>query len=520
MNRLQAYKFKMKKLKLNLIAFTPLVIFMCFLTINQLPEVKGAMLILNCIAVACTTLHYRLNNKAYSFYYVMIYASGIFNTISHWFFYSSQTISLVNLITTTLGALWLWLIWKEYNFIDKIILTHKTLCSIIVSTIYTYVIYISDYKLVISNNKLAIITILIEINSIVGIFIITHIIKISINRKEFLYTIHCNGMVVSWVGSFLIMNFSKYSRIISSANIVLFISYLIAILGLFIEFYFLSVNNARLEVAVEDAKKVEELKSNFFAVLTHELKTPVNMIFSCVQLLDTQKDSSAEILQTHYKKYSVPLRQNCYRMLRLINNIVDMTKINSGHFNMRFINCDIISLVENITLSIVPYVFKNNIEIIFDTIVEELEIKCDKDSIERIMLNLLSNSIKYTPDGGKIEVYIDVDTEFVYIRVKDNGCGIPKEKQEKIFDVFVQGDISLSRTKEGSGIGLSLVKSLITLHDGYVYIEESSKEGTVIVLQIPNKRVKDESDTDIDKGIESNIINKVEIEFSDIYDIQ
>lgn len=316
------------------------------------------------------------------------------------------------------------------------------------------------------------------------------------------------------------MNFSKYSRIISSANIVLFISYLIAILGLFIEFYFLSVNNARLEVAVEDAKKVEELKSNFFAVLTHELKTPVNMIFSCVQLLDTQKDSSAEILQTHYKKYSVPLRQNCYRMLRLINNIVDMTKINSGHFNMRFINCDIISLVENITLSIVPYVFKNNIEIIFDTIVEELEIKCDKDSIERIMLNLLSNSIKYTPDGGKIEVYIDVDTEFVYIRVKDNGCGIPKEKQEKIFDVFVQGDISLSRTKEGSGIGLSLVKSLITLHDGYVYIEESSKEGTVIVLQIPNKRVEDESDTDIDKGIESNIINKVEIEFSDIYDIQ
>ena len=448
MNRLQAYRFKMKNLRVYLIAFIPLIIFMCILSMNKSNELRGAMLILNCIAISCTILHYRLNNQAYSFYYAMIYTADIFNFIAEWFFNSVGTSLILNYITSILGVLWLLLIRKEYDFIDEIILKHKILCSTIVVLIYTSVIYISKFKLNISNKEINFIRILIEINSIIGIFIIINIVKIAKERKEFLYTIHCIAMVVSWGGIFLIINLSAFSRVRS--NIVSFLSHLIAILGLFTEFYFLSINNTRLEVAVENAKKVEQLKSNFFAVLTHELKTPVNIIFSCIQLLDTKKDSSADILQGHYKKYSVPLKQNCYRMLRLINNIVDMTKINAGHFYMRFTNCDIISLVENITLSIVPYVHKNNIEIIFDTIVEELEVKCDKDSIERIMLNVLSNSIKYTPDGGLIEVSIDVDTDFVYIRVKDNGCGIPKEKQEDVFDVFVQGDLSLARAKEGS----------------------------------------------------------------------
>ena len=486
MNRLQAYRFKMKNLRVYLIAFIPLIIFMCILSMNKSNELRGAMLILNCIAISCTILHYRLNNQAYSFYYAMIYTADIFNFIAEWFFNSVGTSLILNYITSILGVLWLLLIRKEYDFIDEMILKHKILCSTIVVLIYTSVIYISKFKLNISNKEINFIRILIEINSIIGIFII--------------------------------INLSAFSRVRS--NIVSFLSHLIAILGLFTEFYFLSINNTRLEVAVENAKKVEQLKSNFFAVLTHELKTPVNIIFSCIQLLDTKKDSSADILQGNYKKYSVPLKQNCYRMLRLINNIVDMTKINAGHFYMRFTNCDIISLVENITLSIVPYVHKNNIEIIFDTIVEELEVKCDKDSVERIMLNVLSNSIKYTPDGGLIEVSIDVDTDFVYIRVKDNGCGIPKEKQEDVFDVFVQGDLSLARAKEGSGIGLSLVKSLITLHDGYVYIEESNEEGTTIVLQLPNKKLENEHVMNIAKGLEDNIINKIDVEFSDIYDIQ
>lgn len=129
MNRLQAYRFKMKNLRVYLIAFIPLIIFMCILSMNKSNELRGAMLILNCIAISCTILHYRLNNQAYSFYYAMIYTADIFNFIAEWFFNSVGTSLILNYITSILGVLWLLLIRKEYDFIDEIILKHKILCQ-------------------------------------------------------------------------------------------------------------------------------------------------------------------------------------------------------------------------------------------------------------------------------------------------------------------------------------------------------------------------------------------------------
>ncbi len=119
-------------------------------------------------------------------------------------------------------------------------------------------------------------------------------------------------------------------------------------------------------------------------------------------------------------------------MLRLVNNLIDITKIDSGFIKMDFINYDIIKLTEDITISVIPYVESKNIDIIFDTDCEELEIKCDPDKIERIILNLLSNAIKFTEPGGKIEVSIFTDENWVDIRVKDTGIGIPSHMKEFI----------------------------------------------------------------------------------------
>ena len=208
-------------------------------------------------------------------------------------------------------------------------------------------------------------------------------------------------------------------------------------------------------------------------------------------------------------------------MLRLINNLVDITKIDSGYLKLNFINCNIVELVEDITLSVVPYVENKKLSIIFDTMDEEIIIKCDPESIERVMLNLLSNAIKFTSKGGNIIVYIYSDEQYVNISVKDDGIGIADEYMEKVFERFIQGDKTLKRQTEGSGIGLSLVKSIVEMHKGIVEVNRENSVGTEVIVKLPNKKCsgREETDTKCINNIRNGIVNKINLEFSDIYDL-
>lgn len=267
----------------------------------------------------------------------------------------------------------------------------------------------------------------------------------------------------------------------------------------------------------EEIKQYDKVRSEFFANLSHELRTPINIIYSCIQLLNTSKKNKANFVNL-YDKYEKTLKQNCFRMLRLVNNLIDITKIDSGFIKMDFINYDIIKLTEDITMSVIPYVESKNIDIIFDTNCEELEIRCDPDKIERIILNLLSNAIKFTEPGGKIEVSILIDETWVDIRVKDTGIGIPSHMKEFIFGRFIQNDKSLNRNKEGSGIGLSLVKSLVELHEGKVFLRESNESGSEFSILLPNVKLEDDvcENRSLDYKTE---VEKISIEFADIYEI-
>lgn len=278
----------------------------------------------------------------------------------------------------------------------------------------------------------------------------------------------------------------------------------------------------KLKLEYNKIKEYDKIRNEFFSNLSHEFKTPINIIYSCLQLLNNTKEVGKEEFFNCYDKYEFTIKQNCYRMIRLINNLLDMTKIGSAFFKMNFVNYDIISLVENITLSVVPYVETKNIYIMFDTEVEELEIKCDPDKIERVMLNLISNAVKFTPENGEIFVDIKVDDEYVYVSVKDTGIGIPEDSRANILDRFIQSDKSLNREKEGTGIGLSLVKSIIDLHKGQVYLKKTSSKGSEFEFKLPNKRMNDK-EVSIDKVILNSskpITEKIELEFSDIYDLK
>ncbi|MDO4402267.1 MAG: HAMP domain-containing sensor histidine kinase, partial [Clostridiaceae bacterium] len=187
---------------------------------------------------------------------------------------------------------------------------------------------------------------------------------------------------------------------------------------------------------------------------------------------------------------------------------------------MDFTNYDIVNLVEDITMSIVPYVEEKQIDIIFDTEVEELEIRCDPDKIERVVLNLLSNAVKFTETGGNIDVNIALvdDNKWVEISVKDDGIGIPKHMRKFIFERFIQVDKSYNRNKEGSGIGLALVKSLVELHGGRVYLKDDTEKGCNFIVLLPNVIEENVVIKEKESRYKSSV-DRISIEFADIYEL-
>ncbi|WP_238900805.1 ATP-binding protein [Clostridium sp. YIM B02500] len=268
-----------------------------------------------------------------------------------------------------------------------------------------------------------------------------------------------------------------------------------------------------------EIKEYDRIRTEFFSNISHELRTPINVIYSALQMHELRlKDCIFENRSIDKYKYTKIMKQNCYRILRLINNIIDITKIDSGYFNINEHNIDIIALIENITLSVADYIENKGLSLIFDTNVEEKIMSCDPEKIERIILNILSNAVKFTSSGGKITVSIEDCYDRICIKIKDTGRGIPQDKLNSIFERFIQVDKSLARDHEGSGIGLSIVKSLVELHGGVISVKSKISCGTEFVIYIPCKLVKNaEEQYSLCSSIGGDCIEKINIEFSDIY---
>lgn len=267
-------------------------------------------------------------------------------------------------------------------------------------------------------------------------------------------------------------------------------------------------------------EQYDSLKTQFFSNLSHEFRTPLNIILSSIQLIESASFSE-EYYDDHNRmlKYLPTMKQNCYRLLRLIDNLIDITRLDSGFLKFHFTNKDIVGIVEDITLSVANYTKVKGIEVIFDTDVEERIIGCDPNMIERIMFNLLSNSIKFTPSGGNIFVNIFNKEDKILISVRDTGIGIPSDKLPIIFERFRQVDSSLHREHEGSGIGLSLVKSIVEGLNGSIRVESELGKGTEFIIEMPVVLVEDDSDLDSDvlKTEALDKTRKIDVEFSDIY---
>ncbi|MFL1469297.1 sensor histidine kinase [Paraclostridium bifermentans] len=186
--------------------------------------------------------------------------------------------------------------------------------------------------------------------------------------------------------------------------------------------------------------------------------------------------------------------------------------------NLKLKNLDIIFLLESIVTSVIPYADCKNIDIIFDTNCEELTMSVDPDKIERIVLNLISNAIKFSKDNTNIYINVNVDEEqnVLEFSVKDTGIGMKSEDLERIFDRFTQVDDIMVRKNEGSGIGLSLVKIFTNMHKGDVIVNSKLGEGSEFIVILPIRFIETEKDNDFEINSYSSSNSKAAVEFSDI----
>ena len=245
----------------------------------------------------------------------------------------------------------------------------------------------------------------------------------------------------------------------------------------------------------EHLAEVDRLKSRFFANISHEFRTPLTLILGPVQKL---RDRAAEEDEKHDLQMA---ERNTHRLLRLINQLLDLSKMEAGAMKLRASRLNIVPLVKGIAFSFESSAGMRGIALTVRAEEEDVEIYCDRDILEKILTNLLSNAFKFTPERGKVDVALtrsgpasghispggerDGREGIVEISVSDTGIGIPRDQLDKVFDRFYQVDASQTREYEGSGLGLALVKELVELHHGTIQVQSEAGRGATFTVRLP-----------------------------------
>jgi signal transduction histidine kinase/ligand-binding sensor domain-containing protein/DNA-binding response OmpR family regulator len=265
-----------------------------------------------------------------------------------------------------------------------------------------------------------------------------------------------------------------------------YIIYYLLITGLVYVFWKGQLRRMRIKHEYEMSKfeaqklhEIDELKSRFFANISHEFRTPLTLI------LGPSKDILDNTKETKTKQNVSLIKRNAVRLLGLVNQLLDISKLESGNMKLQAAPRNIIPVLKGLVLSFSSYAERKRITIKFNSIEDEIIVYMDKDKFEKIIINILSNAFKFTPESGLIEVKTCRSEKQLEVKVSDTGIGIPAERITKIFDRFYQVDGSHTREREGTGLGLSLAKELVELHRGKIEVESEPGKGSVFTISLP-----------------------------------
>lgn len=270
-------------------------------------------------------------------------------------------------------------------------------------------------------------------------------------------------------------------------------------------------NNRKLSSDESSLMSINELLKNndqYLLNIIHDLRSHLNVITSAAQFMEHnyKDDKNLKCIEI--------IKRNSFKMLKLINNLIDSNKIKNNYYKLNKKNIDIVPMIENTISCIEKFASERNINLIFDTNEEECIMAIDPEAIDRVIMNLLSNAIKFSNENSNIYINLVVKDKEIELSFKDEGCGISKEEKERIFDRFYQG--KNNDNIEGSGIGLNLCMLFVKAHDGKIFLESEINKGSIFTVILPRK-IEDHIETVKEEG---NLINKnqaVEIEFSDTY---
>ncbi len=281
-------------------------------------------------------------------------------------------------------------------------------------------------------------------------------------------------------------------------------------------YYMQRLNVKRNQLLLAKEQEMDQIKSRFFANISHEFRTPLTLILGPLDDMITKMDSP------DIKRKLGIMQQNAGRLLVLINQLLDLSKIESGKLKLEISKSNIISIIKGVSLSFHSIAEQRNIELELRMHLDYFEMNYDKSKIETILINLLSNAFKFTPEFGKVTIHsntiqIKEDRnfrEYFRIIVEDNGRGIPESDVDLIFDRFYQTETNQLLQQEGSGIGLALVKELVELHDGNIVADSKPGSGTRIIVDLPTDLVVNEPEEtlhQIDRSRASAIINEMPV---------
>jgi signal transduction histidine kinase len=242
-----------------------------------------------------------------------------------------------------------------------------------------------------------------------------------------------------------------------------------------------------LRRAKETAEAASRTKTEFLATMSHELRTPLNAIIGFSELMI--HGVLGPIDNPQYREYLDDIHQSGKHLLSIINDILDFSKAEACKLELHESEVDIHQVVIAVTRLMGPRARDAGLELC-DRIPPELpHLWCDERKLKQMLLNLLTNAVKFTPRGGNIEVEAGCNETGLTILIRDTGIGIAKADLIRVLQPFVQGDNELSRRHEGTGLGLTLVNSMIAMHGGSFHLESEVGSGTTAVLGFPPERV-------------------------------
>lgn len=240
-----------------------------------------------------------------------------------------------------------------------------------------------------------------------------------------------------------------------------------------------------LELAHEELKKLDKFKSEFFANITHELKTPLTMVLTSLELLlDGELGRISEAQRSTFKS----MQRSGAKLLRLIGDLLDLSKLEESHLRLRIARHDLAAYLRELVAETQVLVQRKGLELSFHWDRESLFVWCDLERIERVFLNLLSNATKFTDSDGRVSITLRDEGESALVEVEDTGVGFPPELSERIFSRFFQTDMGKTRRFGGTGIGLALAKDFVELHGGQIWAESELGKGSRFSVRLMKGR--------------------------------